>query len=93
MKTLLCKILYPAIHFIDEPVVFDFPIGNFREEQDGAQDILNFIFRECNHVDGNEWIASQKLRSMSQNDLIILAYPTGKVEVWMIAAIGFTQIY
>jgi hypothetical protein len=31
-------------------------------------DTLDFVFRQCNHVDGTEWIANKRLRSMSVED-------------------------
>lgn len=39
-----------------------------------AEDALEVIFRQCNHVDGNEWIskAGFKARSLSCGDLVTI---------------------
>jgi hypothetical protein len=34
--------------------------------------ILDIIYRECNHVDGTEWIARKPLRSLSVGDEVII---------------------
>jgi hypothetical protein len=34
-------------------------------------DVLEEIFRQCNHVDGNEWIAEKPYRSLSCGDDVI----------------------
>lgn len=33
-----------------------------------VKDALEVVYRECNHVDGTEWIEGKKLRSMSVGD-------------------------
>ena len=35
-------------------------------------DALEVVFRECNHVDGSEWIAGKRLRSMSVEDEVTI---------------------
>lgn len=56
--------------------VFDFPITNDLMAE-GDQEVLEHIFRQCNAVDGTEWISQPeqralKLRSMSVGDLVVL---------------------
>ena len=53
-----------------EPTVFEFPLPPgfyFRNNQEG---VLDYIYRQCNHVDGTEWIACRRdLRSMCIGDM------------------------
>jgi len=43
------------------------------------EEVLEFVFRQCNHVDGDEWISqneqarSMRLRSMSVGDIVSIA--------------------
>lgn len=53
----------------------------------GEHATLEYIFRECNHVDGKEWIANQNLRSMCVGDTVELE---GKI--WKCDPVGWTQI-
>lgn len=56
--------------------VFDFPLTE-AQMQEGDAVVLEHIFRQCNGVDGTEWISQPeqrklKLRSMSVGDLVVL---------------------
>jgi hypothetical protein len=57
----------------------------------GEQDKLEVIFRECNHVDGNEWIAGKPYRSLSCGDDIIFL-DGNTVERFHCAPIGWNKI-
>ena len=35
-------------------------------------DTLEVVFRQCNHVDGTEWISGKRLRSMSVDDEVTI---------------------
>jgi hypothetical protein len=35
-------------------------------------DLLEFVFRQCSHVDGSEWIEGHSLRSLSVGDVVIV---------------------
>jgi len=47
--------------------IFNFPSDLIPAGME-VEDALEVVFRECNHVDGTEWIANKKLRSMSVGD-------------------------
>lgn len=56
-------------------------------------DLLEFIFRQCNHVDGTEWIANKNLRSMSVGDEVVLIRSDKQpVERRRVAAIGWEHV-
>lgn len=56
----------------DHPKVQELPLNTKHE------DLLEFVYRECNVVDGNEWISDSnknkgtKYRSMSVGDIVII---------------------
>ena len=56
-----------------------------------TNDILDTVFRQCNHVDNTEWIASKKLRSMSVGDEILLVEGS-LVEKYLVAGCGFHRL-
>ena len=56
-----------------------------------TNDILDTVFRQCNHVDGMEWIADKELRSMSVGDEILLIEGS-LVEKYLVAGCGFTRL-
>ncbi len=53
-------------------------------------DLLEFIFRECNHVDGSEWIDARPLRSMSVGDVVIVAR-AGNVQRYRCEGCGWSR--
>lgn len=77
---------------------FQFP---FPENEKDTTDLLESVFRQCNVVDGSEWIvqeshrrikAGQKgLRSMSVGDSVTLVRENGW-ETWLCAGIGWEKI-
>lgn len=83
---MVITVVYQSHSFTSAPTVFEFPIEDRLENLRGAKPLLNMgdlmemadenlleiIFRECNHVDGTEWIANKKLRSMSVGDMVIV---------------------
>ena len=56
-----------------------------------TNDILDTVFRQCNHVDGKEWIEGEELRSMSVGDEILLIEGS-LVEKYLVAGCGFTRL-
>jgi hypothetical protein len=59
--------------------------------------VLETIFRECNHVDGTEWIEGRGLRSMSaelsgKGDQVIFLFTDGTIERWECKPLGWVQI-
>lgn len=60
-----------------EPTIFKYPLARLGFDEGrgvikNVWELLDNIYRDCNVVDGSEWIASQKLRSMSVGDMVIL---------------------
>lgn len=53
----------------EEPVVYEFPSDNI-DITKSDDDVLDHVFRECNHVNGNEWIDGKELRSLSVGDMV-----------------------
>ena len=49
--------------------VFNVPLPDGATSYDNEQ-VLNYVYRQCNHVEGNEWIADKKLRSMMIGDMV-----------------------
>jgi hypothetical protein len=47
--------------------VFEFPSDLIPSGMD-VMNALEVVFRQCNHVDGTEWISGKRLRSMSVDD-------------------------
>lgn len=66
-------IIYPGR--FEEPQVFDFPISEYPTEDLDVYGVLDLIYRQCNHVNGEEWIKGKKLHSMSVGDMVLLACP------------------
>lgn len=60
--------------------------------------VLEWIFRECNHVDDSEWISQDPvarklgLRSMSVGDEVILVNDDSTVARYRVAGVGFEEI-
>lgn len=54
-------------------------------------DVLEVVFRECNYVDGSEWIADKKLRSMCVDDVVTLI-ENGAANSYVCAGIGWEKI-
>lgn len=75
---------YSTETFGGEQQTFYFPIGEFASKLAPTEDKLEIIFRQCNHVDNTEWIAGQKLRSMSVGDTVVL---DGKL--WKCSPVGW----
>lgn len=74
--------------------VFDGNVAETIGEFDDA-DILERVFRQCNHVDGTEWIAGKPLRSMSVGDLVTLidtsADLTEQAREYQVAGCGWNR--
>jgi hypothetical protein len=49
--------------------VFNFP-SELIPDGMSVYDALEVVFRQCNHVDGTEWIEGKKLRSLSVDDQV-----------------------
>lgn len=65
IATMNVIVIYPGdatfvLHFSDVPLNSAHPA------------VLERVFRETNHVDGTEWIANKKLRSMMIGDVVII---------------------
>ncbi len=87
-----------------EPTTFEFPVGNWRSITNKAEDtmkvepVLELIFRQCNCVDGTEWISTQKelkLRSMSVGDMVLLKYNgfhSMVTQLWVCCMTGWKNI-
>jgi hypothetical protein len=58
------NVAYKAFRSTD---VFEFPSDLIPNGMD-VMDALEVVFRQCNHVDGSEWISGKRLRSMSVDD-------------------------
>jgi len=73
------KCIYNNTTF-QEPIVFEFPyeelvtnkLFTLLAQLEDPKRILKFVYRECNRVDGSEWISGKKLRSMSVGDMIMM---------------------
>lgn len=60
-----------------KPTMFRFPLEERLDLANPLNDtdyILDYIFRQCNRVNGKEWISTSKLkvRSLSVGDFVIL---------------------
>ena len=53
--------------------------------------LLDSVFRECNHVDGTEWIAGKHLRSLSVDDEVIIIND-GEISRYRCARIGWEKL-
>lgn len=62
-------ILVIQIQTFQEPRVFEFPSKDISITADDY-DVLDYVFRQCNHVNGQEWIHGKKLRSLSVGDMV-----------------------
>jgi len=51
--------------------LFVFPLTEEMQNK-SDKDILEFVFRQCNHVDRTEFIREENLRSMSVGDIVII---------------------
>lgn len=79
-------IIYPQE--FKEPIVFEFPLGKFGwDEYKTPTEILEYIFRQCNHVDGSEWIQNKGLRSFSVGDMVVL-----NGQIWVCCGAGWKEI-
>ena len=88
-----CKILYPAGDFTGKLVSFDFPITDFIPNGVyKSEDLLEIIYRQCNHVDGTEWISNKKLRSMSCGDLVVIQFDDDQTVIWNCAGCGWERV-
>jgi hypothetical protein len=69
MKTIL-------VHYraFDDDKMFIFTGANDKSlsPKSDVHFLLDTIFRECNHVNGTEWIANKPLRSLSVGDEVII---------------------
>ena len=87
-------VIYPRQ--FEETQVFDFPVDDFNTENMDVDSILDLIFRQCNHVDGNEWIEGKKLRSMSVGDMVKLTFDLGylgeRVDLFCCQNIGWKKL-
>jgi hypothetical protein len=62
-------------------------IGNQPDEQ-----VLDQVFRQCNHVDGTEWISNSGYRSMMVGDLITIVDPDTGIRIFQVEAIGWKKL-
>jgi hypothetical protein len=76
----------------EEPEVFEFPIEDFGGVDSFGYRDLDLIFMQCNHVDGNEWIAGKKLRSMSVCDMILVEIDVESKILYVCCGCGWKEI-
>jgi hypothetical protein len=62
------NVAYKAFRSTD---TFEFPSELIPSGTD-VLDALEVVFRQCNHVDGSEWISGKRLRSMSVDDEVTI---------------------
>lgn len=83
-------------------VVFQFTGEGFLREGVGfsdlaTSDLLEFVFRQCNHVDDTEWISkdpvaqAMRLRSLSVGDVVMIV-KGGTVTRYLCEGCGWTTI-
>ena len=73
-----------------EPITFRFPVP-YGVQLFEPVGILEYIYRECNHVNGNEWISKPEqqkmfLRSMSVGDMVMM-----DGDLWICATCGWQK--
>lgn len=79
-------------------VVFEFTAERSGGLPVADETLLEWVFRECNHVDGEEWISTdpvaqyQRLRSMSVGDEVMLLGEDGEVRRWRVAGCGWERV-
>lgn len=87
-------IIYPQE--FHKPVVFEFPFDELTykswtspqfNKKYSTLEQLEFIFRQCNHVDGSEWIQNKELRSLSVGDMVVL-----NGQVWVCCDVGWKEM-
>ena len=66
---MLTTVIYP--NQFAPPTIFEFPLNKYWQNKGANDNFLEVIYRQCNHVDGSEWIGGQKLRSMSVGDMVL----------------------
>jgi hypothetical protein len=73
----------------EEPKTYDFPINDFGglDPNIDQTDLLETIFRQANHVDGYEWIAGKKMRSLSVGDMVKLDN-----DLYVCARVGWKKV-
>jgi hypothetical protein len=54
-------------------------------------DLLEFVFRQCNHVDGSEWIEGRPLRSLSVGDVVIVIRKGSEVSRYRCDGCGWSR--
>lgn len=100
--------MYPINFSTMTPVVFEVPWGHIMRGTDARRvarsvddkdqlEVLELVFRNCNHVDDNEWIAGKKLRSMSVGDIVFIdtlsdEHEPENREVWVCCGVGWKKV-
>ena len=83
--------------------VFEFTSDANVPISSNIEDVLEFIFRQCNVVDGDEWISlenrrliqsgsTQLLRSMYADDVVIFIKDNGQFSAHRCGSIGWEKI-
>lgn len=89
-------IIYPGR--FEQPEVFDFPIGDYLiNPKKNIDFILDYIYRQCNHFNNEEWIHGKKLRSMSVGDMVLIEDFNGfrgvtQRDLFVCCMVGWKQI-
>ncbi len=90
MKRILGQIKMVPVIYIEglfqEPTVFEFPLPYVQQLKEDEK-ALDYIFRQCNAVDGTEWICNQKLRSMCVGDMIKI-----DGDLWIVMGSGWKKV-
>lgn len=92
------------VHYnaFDSNQVFEFPVELGCDTMRAREEDLEVIFRQCNVVDGTEWIVAESrrriarkekgLRSMSVGDVVTFVLNDGSWESYMCAGCGWEKI-
>ena len=79
------EVIYPAA-FSEPTKRFEVPIPLEIASQP-TKEILNYVWRQTNHVDNTEWIANKPYRSSMVGDLFVL-----NGEAHVVASTGFVKL-
>lgn len=82
------EVIYPDFNELGQKDTKRFKVPVPSEiKQEGTDAVLDYVWRETNHVDGSEWIHDKPLRSSMVGDVYIV-----NGENWVIMGVGFAKL-